>query len=240
MPKFEHIAFDADDTLWHNERLYAGVQARFAQLLSQYHDPQWVQERLYQTEMRNLAHFGYGVKPFALSMIETSIELTEGRVSAADIQAIIDMARGMLLADIELLEGVAGTLALLAPRYPLMLITKGDLLDQENKLARSGLADYFQHIEVVSDKTPQSYSRLLRQHNIPAETFLMIGNSLRSDILPILALGGSAVHIPFEITWAHEHAEEPSSDQPGYHRLESMTDLPALIDRLECGGSPAQ
>jgi putative hydrolase of the HAD superfamily len=233
MPHFDLIAFDADDTLWHNERLYVAMQTRFAQLLAHYHDPEWVNERLYQTESRNIAHFGYGVKSFALSMIETSIELTEGRIAGSDIQKIIEMAREMLASEVELLPGVRETLSALAQHYPLMLITKGDLLDQETKLARSGLAAFFRHIEVVSHKTRASYSELLGRYGIAPQRFLMVGNSLKSDILPILELDGSAVLIPFEITWLHEAADEPASDHPGYHRLTGMDALPGLLADLE-------
>jgi len=156
MSRFEIIAFDADDTLWHNERLYLNAQARFKELLAQYHSPEWIDERLYKAEMRNLPHFGYGIKAFALSMIETAVELTEGRISGRDIQTIIDAAKEMLAAEVELLEHVAETIARLASAYSLMVITKGDLRDQEAKIARSGLATYFRYIEIVSDKNSET------------------------------------------------------------------------------------
>src|SRR3972149_8325975 len=167
MPRFDTIAFDADDTLWHNERLYVNAQAKFKQLLAQYHSPEWIDERLYQTEMRNLHHFGYGIKAFALSMIETALELTEGRLSGSDIQTIINSAREMLAAEVELLEHVADTIPGLAAAYPLMLITKGDLRDQEMKITRSGLASHFRHIEIVSDKGRDNYEALLQRYAIP-------------------------------------------------------------------------
>ena len=233
MPRFDTIAFDADDTLWHNERLYITAQTKLKTLLAQYHRPEWIEERLYQTEMRNLQHFGYGIKAFALSMIETAIELTEGRISGGEIQTIIDSAREMLAAEVELLEYVAETLALLAKRYSLMVITKGDLRDQELKIARSGLAGYFGQIEIVSDKSRESYERLLRRHNIAPERFLMVGNSLPSDILPVLALGASAVYVPYRLTWAHETAAPPPAEQPGYYELEHLGLLPELLERVE-------
>ncbi len=232
MPRFDVIAFDADDTLWQNERLYHQAQAGLRQLLAQYHTPEWIDARLYQTEMRNLAHFGYGIKGFTLSMIETAIGLTEGRISGSEIQTLIDTGRTMLTADIELLEQVAETLELLAQRYPLMLITKGDLFDQEQKLARSGVAGHFRQVEIVSDKRPEDYTRLLRRHGIAPERLLMVGNSLRSDILPVLAVGGAAVYIPHELTWSHE-AAEPPVDQPGFYELARFGLLPALLDELE-------
>jgi putative hydrolase of the HAD superfamily len=236
MSPFEVIAFDADDTLWHNERLYVSAQTKFKQLLAHYHSPEWIDERLYQTEMRNLQHFGYGIKAFALSMIETAVELTEGRITGSDIQTIIDSAKAMIAADVELLEYVAETIAGLADRYALMLITKGDLRDQELKIARSGLARHFRHIEIVSDKSRESYERLLQRHAIAPEHFLMVGNSLRSDILPVLALGASAVYIPYRLTWVHETADPPPAEQPGYYEVEHFGLLPALLEGLECRG----
>jgi putative hydrolase of the HAD superfamily len=233
MSKFDMIAFDADDTLWHNERLYVNAQTKFAQLLSQYHKPEWVNERLYQMETQNIQHFGYGIKAFALSMIETAVELTEGRISGTDIQAVINLAKEMLTADVELLDHVRETIPQLAANHQLMLITKGDLLDQETKIVRSGLGEYFQHIEVVSHKTRESYERLLKRYSIVPNRFLMVGNSLKSDIWPILELGGDAVHIPYETTWLHEAADTPPDGQPGYYLLEHMGQLPALLEGLE-------
>jgi putative hydrolase of the HAD superfamily len=235
MSSFEIIAFDADDTLWHSERLYVNAQARLKALLAQYHSPEWLEERLYQTEMRNLQHFGYGIKAFVLSMIETAVQLSEGRIAGSDVQAIIDLAKEMLAADVELLEHVAETLTSLAQTYALMLITKGDLRDQELKIARSGLARHFRHIEIVSDKSRESYHRLLQRHGIAPERFLMVGNSLRSDILPVLALGASAVYVPYQLTWAHEAAERPPAEQPGYYELEHLGLLPELLEILDAG-----
>lgn len=233
MSHFDVIAFDADDTLWHNERLYIGAQAKLKALLAQYHSPEWIEERLYQTEMRNLQHFGYGIKAFALSMIETAVQLSEGRIAGSDVQAIIDSAKEILAADVELLEHVAETLASLAQTYVLMLITKGDLRDQELKITRSGLAPHFRHIEIVSDKSRESYHRLLQRHGIAPARFLMVGNSLRSDILPVLALGASAVYVPYQLTWAHEAAERPPAEQPGYYEVEHLGLLPELLEGLE-------
>jgi len=233
MSKFDLIAFDADDTLWHNERLYTEAQASFKRLLGQYQSPQWIDQRLYQTEMHNLEHFGYGIKAFALSMIETAVELTEGRISGKDIQAIINLAKEMLAADVELLDHTAETVSHLATIYPLMLVTKGDMRDQEMKIARSGLGSYFRHIEIVSDKSRENYKSLLQRHRIKPERFLMVGNSLRSDILPVLALGAWAVYIPYAMTWAHELAEPPPSGQPGYYEIEHLGQLPALLEGID-------
>jgi putative hydrolase of the HAD superfamily len=235
MSRFDLLAFDADDTLWQNERLYVEVQAKFAGLLAHYHTQEWIQERLYQAEIRNLEHFGYGVKAFALSMIETAIELTEGRISGHDLQTLVDLAKGMLQGRMELLGGAEETLNLLKNRYSLMLLTKGDLFEQENKIARSGLAGCFRHIEILSQKTATVYRSLLEKHSIRPERFLMVGNSLRSDILPALEIGGCAVYIPHELTWQHEHADPPPAGQAGYYQLEHLGLLPALLQQIETG-----
>ncbi len=233
MPPFDVIAFDADDTLWQTERLYVEAQAQLSALLSRYVEDERMDERLYETEMRNLDHFGYGIKAFALSMIETAIELTNGRISARDIQSIIASARKMMAAEIQLIEHVPETVAELAANYPLMLITKGDLRDQETKLARSGLGKHFRYVEIVSSKTRDTYRQILEKHRIQPARFLMIGNSVPSDILPVLELGGTAVYIPWELTWAHDAAEAPTASRLRFHQLENIGQLPALVARLE-------
>ncbi len=223
------IGFDADDTLWHTETLYTDAQVRFKQLLLPYHSPEWIEERLYQTEIANLPRFGYGIKAFALNMIETAIVLTEGRIAGREIQAVVDLAKEMLAADVHLLEHAVETVAQLATEYDLMLITKGDLYEQESKVARSGLARHFRHVEVVADKTHDRYQALLARHQIEPAQFLMVGNSLRSDVLPVLALGGCAVYIPYRLTWAHEVADPPPTGHPGYYQLEHLGLLPDLL-----------
>lgn len=229
---FEVIAFDADDTLWHNERLYARAQERLRALLAPYADGATVDQALYATEMRNLPAYGYGVKSFALSMIETAVTLSNGRVAAADIQAILHAAREIIDADVELLPGVAAALDALAPRYTLMVITKGDLLDQERKLHKSGLATHFHAVEVVSHKTPEVYRRLLARHAVDPARFVMVGNSLRSDVLPAAAVGGTAVYVPHDLTWAHEQEVDPRP-AGGYHEIPHMGALPALLTQLQ-------
>ncbi len=233
MQTFDIIAFDADDTLWQNERLYARAQANLRSLLAQYVDEERITSSLYQTEMRNLEHFGYGIKAFALSMIETAIQLTDGRIAASDIQRIIDSAREMIVADLELLEHVPEALRTLANDHALMLITKGDLLDQERKIERSKLGDYFRFVEIVSDKSEDTYRSILEKRGTTAAQFLMVGNSLRSDILPVLELGGTAVYIPHELTWAHESGDMPEPGRAGFHQLEHIGQLPELINKLE-------
>jgi len=200
------IALDADDTLWGNEDIFVSAQKRYMELLAPYRSD-WDAQELYDTEQRNLAYFGYGIKGFTLSMIETAIQITDGNVSGHDIGHIIAIAREMVHAPITLLPTVAETVAHWSTQYRLMVITKGDLFDQESKIARSGLAEYFRHVEVVSEKHPASYARILRRYDIAPQEFLMIGNSLRSDILPVLTIGATAVHVPYHLTWQHEHVE---------------------------------
>jgi putative hydrolase of the HAD superfamily len=230
---FDLIAFDADDTLWHNERLYSEVQARFKALLEPYlGHADGIEERLYATEIHNLAHYGYGIKAFTLSLIETAIEMTQGRVTAADISAILTLGRGMLAAEVELLPHVAEVIPTLAEKYPLMIITKGDLLDQEAKVVRSGLGRHFRTVEIVSHKTPESYAAILTKHGIEAARFLMVGNSLKSDVLPVIAVGGHAVYVPHPLTWAAEHADPSAEDRARYHEIAHLGELIGLVDRL--------
>jgi putative hydrolase of the HAD superfamily len=237
MPRFDLIAFDADDTLWHNERLYDQTQASLAALLAPYGvNPESLGAGLYQTEKRNIGLFGYGIKSFTLSMIETAVQMTWGHLSGQDVLAILDLARAQLKAPVELLENAQAVVSLLAARYHLIIVTKGDLQDQETKLQRSGLAEYFQDIEVVSDKTPQSYARLFRNHAIQPGRVVMVGNSMRSDILPVLLLGAHAIYVPYPGTWQHEAAEAPAAGTPGFYQLEHLGLLPSLLDTMESNG----
>lgn len=226
---YEVIAFDADDTLWHTESLYTMTQDRFKQLLAGYHDGEIVDQELYETEMRNLAYYGFGIKAFILSMIETAIQLTDGRIGAAEISQIIDFAREMLRAPVRPLEGVEEVLQALSGRYRLMVITKGDLFDQETKIARSGLAKYFESVEIVSNKRPETYAAILARLGLLAGRFLMVGNSLPSDILPVLAIGGHGVHIPYHITWVHEVVDDDQIDDESYIELADIRQLPELL-----------
>ena len=225
------IAFDADDTLWHNEAHYRDAEAVFRQMLAAQHDEDWVQERLYATEIRNLGHFGYGIKSFVLSMIETAIELTDGQVTGREIGAILDIGKEMLAHPVEPLPYVAETLALLKGHYRLMVITKGDLLDQEAKLARSGLDAFFSVTEVVTEKDEAVYRAILARHNIAPEEFLMVGNSVKSDILPVVALGAKAVHVPYATTWLHERVEDVDTTQ--FTTLEHLGLLPGWLKAVE-------
>ena len=228
------VGFDADDTLWHNERLYEHTQAGLAALLAPYGvNAPSLGAGLYQTETRNIGLFGYGIKSFTLSMIETAVQMTWGRLSGQDVLAILDLARAQLNAPVELLEHASEVVSGLAARYRLMVITKGDLQDQETKLQRSGLGGFFQDIEVVSDKGPQVYARLLANHGIDPARLVMVGNGLRSDILPVLQVGGHAVYVPYPATWQHEAAEPPAPGTARYYQIEHLGLLPALLEQLE-------
>ncbi|MGH9768131.1 MAG: HAD family hydrolase, partial [Blastocatellia bacterium] len=230
---FDVIAFDADDTLWHNEPLYRGTQQQVLEILPHYHDRDWIERRMYETEIRNLNHYGYGIKGFTLSMIETAIELTEGRISGAEVGRIIELTREMFSAPVELLDGVEETITALSAAHDLMLITKGDLFEQEAKIARSGLADHFRKIEIVPVKIRETYQSIAARHEIDPERFLMIGNSIRSDILPVIEMGGRAVHIPYETTWEHEVVPEEELAGKEFIRLAHIRELLDLIDELK-------
>jgi putative hydrolase of the HAD superfamily len=225
------IAFDADDTLWHNEPIFHATESQFAEMLAAYHPAQWVRDRLFATEMKNLGHFGYGIKGFILSMIETAIELTEARVTGAEVQRIIGWGHEMLRHPVELLEGVRETVEALAGGHRLMLLTKGDLFDQESKLARSGLGEFFDAVEIVSTKNAATYRAIMSRHGVAPERFVMVGNSLRSDVLPAIEAGAHAVHIPYALTWAHEHLDEETLAGTEFAVLERIALLPEWLTR---------
>ena len=223
------IAFDGDDTLWHNESLFSMTQDRFRALLAHAADPAEIDTRLLAAERRNLGVYGYGIKGFVLSMIETAVEVTDGRIAATDIRSLIDFGKAMLQHPVDLLDGVAETVESLSGHYRLLLVTKGDLFDQESKIARSGLAERFDAVEIVSEKDPDTYRRILGRHGVEPGRFVMVGNSVRSDILPVLAAGGHAVHVPYHVTWAHEVADPPAK---GYRRIESVRELEGILTEL--------
>mgnify|MGYP002777042342 FL=1 len=226
------VGFDADDTLWHNETQFHLTQARLAALLADHADPHRLQDRLLEAERRNLALYGYGVKGFVLSMIETAIEVTEGRVPAAVIAGILAEGRAMLGHPVDLLpHAEAAVRAVSGAGFRVILITKGDLIDQERKIAQSGIADLFDAVEIVSDKTPAVYAAIFARHGTGAAQGLMAGNSLRSDVLPMLAAGGFGAHVPHAVTWALEQAEAPVGD-PRFFALPDLSALPALLARL--------
>ena len=229
---FDVIAFDADDTLWHNEPIFQATEAQFAEMLAAYHPADWVRERLFATEIKNLGHFGYGIKGFILSMIETALDLTESRITGAEVRRIDDWGHEMLHHPVELLDGVRETIEALSGDYRLMLLTKGDLFDQESKLARSGIGEHFHAVEIVSAKNAATYRAIMQRHSVAPEQFVMVGNSLRSDVLPALEAGARAVHIPYVMTWAHEELEEEALRGKEFAVLERITLLPDWLTRL--------
>lgn len=205
---FKYIIFDADDTLWMNETLFRETEGKLCDLLKEFADREEVMRTLYQLEMKNLECYGFGIKGFMLSMMETALQVSKGSVDASCIEAILALGKAQLTHPVELLAGVKETLRELKNHYPLVLATKGDLLDQERKVRLSGLKDLFCHVEIMSDKNDEAYSHLFRTIGAKPEEILMVGNSMKSDILPILQLGGSAAYIPFHTTWVHEMVTE--------------------------------
>ncbi len=227
------LGFDADDTLWHNETLFSAAHQKFRDLLAGHHDTTTVDRALYATELRNLPLYGYGAKGFALSAIETAIELTAGRVSSIELRGILALGRDILAHPVELLDAAPATLASLAAAgHRMLLITKGDLHHQERKILESGLAPHFLATEVVSEKDDATYARVLRRHGIAPERFLMVGNSLKSDIAPVLRLGGCAAYVPYPLTWEHERLDVPPTAPGRFFTLGSLLELPALLARL--------
>ncbi len=226
------VAFDADDTLWHNERLFVDTQERFYELLARHVERDILEQRLFDTEVRNLAHYGYGVKSFTLSMIETAIELTEGAITGFEVEEILRLGREMLLAPVELIEGVTEAIEDLTRDHDLMVVTMGDLLDQETKLARSGLGEHFTAVEIVSRKDRATYETLVADHGLRPAEFVMIGNSRRSDILPVAEMGAWAIHVPYETTWAHEQVTAERMASVRYETVRHIGDVPDLVRAL--------
>ncbi|MCK0110483.1 HAD family hydrolase [Flavobacteriaceae bacterium S0825] len=219
------IGFDADDTLWVNETFFRDAELEFARLLSPYETANKIDQELFKKEMDNLGLYGYGVKAFVLSMIESAIEISNGSVSNKTLSSILNIGKSMLNQPVELLDGVEDVLKTLSKKYRLILATKGDLLDQERKLEKSGLTDYFHHIEVLSDKKEANYSKLLNHLDINPSEFLMIGNSLKSDILPLVNIKAHAIHVPFHTTWAHEQVTEEETNGKAYKTVSSLRDI---------------
>jgi putative hydrolase of the HAD superfamily len=225
------IGFDADDTLWHNEQFYRLTEERFAGLLADHAPFDHISHRLLETERRNLRLYGYGIKGFTLSMIETAIEVTEGRVPGSAIQEILAVGRDLLNHPVETLPHARETLEQLAGRYRLVLITKGDLFDQERKLAQSGLAELFDAVEIVSEKDAATYARIFTRYGDGPGRSMMVGNSLKSDIVPAIEAGSWGVYVPHELTWALEHVDAPV-DAPRFKRLAHLGELADLLAQL--------
>ena len=224
------IGFDADDTLWVNETYFRDAETVFAKLLSKYETPNKIDQELFRMEIDNLPLYGYGVKAFTLSMVESALELSNYNVPTKTIEAILNIGKDMLNKPVELLDGVEAVLKVLSQKYRLILATKGDLLDQERKLEKSGLTKYFHHIEVLSDKKEANYSKLLNNLDINPSEFLMIGNSLKSDVLPLVNIKAHAVHVPFHTTWAHEEVTEEEKNGKAYKTIQNLTDILKLLD----------
>ncbi|RYG79309.1 MAG: HAD family hydrolase [Alphaproteobacteria bacterium] len=222
------VGLDADDTLWHNETIFRLTHDRFVALLANHGDRDMIEHRLAEVERRNLRLYGYGVKGFTLSMIETAMELTNGEAPPSVVREILAAGREMLAHPVETLPGVDDAMAALSEKYRLVLITKGDLLDQERKLAASGLGELFAAVEIVSEKDKGTYERIFARHGTGPTEAVMAGNSMKSDVLPALAAGAFAVHIPYAITWAHELADAPA-DEARYGALQSISELPSWI-----------
>ena len=233
MARVELIGLDGDDTLWHSERYFATTQERIRSLLAPWADAETFDEALLATERANLARFGYGVKGFLLSTIETAIELTAGRVPATAIGHIIGWGKDLLDHPVELLDGVADVLAELASSHRLVLVTKGDLFHQETKVASSGLAGLFEAVHIVSEKDPDTYRRVLDAAGVEPAGFVMVGNSLRSDVLPAAEIGARGVHVPYQITWGLEQAELPEALMGRVVQLDRLTQLPGALGRLQ-------
>lgn len=223
------IAFDADDTLWVNETYFREAEKEFARLLSGYETENKIDQELFKVEIKNLETYGYGVKGFMLSMMECALDLSNYQIEPKKLQAILNIGKEMIQKPIELLDGVEEVLKELSGKYKLIVATKGDLLDQERKLDKSGLLQYFHHVEVMSEKKPQDFQKLVNHLDIEPKEFLMIGNSLKSDVLPVLDIGGSAIHVPFHTTWAHEEVADHQKETASFQTLSNLKELLTYI-----------
>jgi putative hydrolase of the HAD superfamily len=230
--RVEVIGLDGDDTLWHNETFFAVTHDRFVELLADHADPASLGQRLDEVQRQNLALYGYGAKAFTLSMIETAIEITGATLPVAHVQAILELGRGLLSHPVELLDGVREALEQLGDRR-LVLVTKGDLFHQDAKVAGSGLGELFERVEIVSEKDEPTYRRVTAALGISPDAFVMVGNSLRSDVVPVVGIGGRAVHVPYAIEWDHEAVPERELPLAGWWRLDSLRGLPDLVARIE-------
>ncbi|CDP54190.1 Hydrolase, haloacid delahogenase-like family [Devosia sp. DBB001] len=225
------IGFDADDTLWQNEQFYRLTETRFTQLLADYAEPTALSARLLETEKRTLGLYGFGIKGFTLSMLETAIEVTDGKVPASVLSEILAAGREMLSHPVEPLPHALAALEALRNDYRLILITKGDLFDQERKLAQSGLGDLFAAVEIVSDKNAATYSRIFSRHADGPKRALMVGNSLKSDVVPAIEAGSWGVYVPHALTWSYEHIEAPTTE-PRFRQIEHLGQLQDLVGKL--------
>ena len=228
--KIKVIGFDADDTLWVNETFYREAEVEFAKLLEAYETANKIDQELLKKELENLEMYGYGIKSFILSMVESALEISNYSISNNAIKDIIDIGKTMINKPVELLEDVEKVLKSLSSKYRLIMATKGDLLDQERKLEKSGLTKYFHHIEVLSDKKEANYSQLLNHLDINPSEFLMIGNSLKSDVLPIINIKAFAIHVPFHTTWEHEQVSEEETNGKIYKTVNRLGDILEILN----------
>lgn len=228
--KIKVIGFDADDTLWENEPYYRETEDKFCELLKDYHPKEKISQELFNTEINNLELYGYGIKAFTLSLVETAIRISNSKVPASTIKSIIELGKDQLNRPNHLLDGVNEVLAELKGKYKLIVATKGDLLDQEKKLKRSNLLKYFHHIEIMSDKQVDNYKDLIKHLDIEPCELMMVGNSLKSDVVPILELGGYGVYIPFHVTWQHEYHDEEEIKNEQFYKINSIKELPKLLE----------
>lgn len=229
--KLTTIGFDADDTLWHNERFFQLTQEHFAELLADHAERDHLMERLLAAEKRNIRHYGYGIKGFTLSMIETAIEVTEDRVPAQVIRQLIEAGQEMLAHPIELLPHAREAIEVVSETHKVLLITKGDLIDQERKLAQSGLGELFDGVEIVSEKTASTYASIFAQHGDGPASSMMVGNSMRSDVVAPIEAGCWGVHVPHGLVWEIEQADTPVAN-PRFYELGDLGDLAALVERI--------
>jgi len=228
----EMIAFDADDTLWHAEIIFKEAQDKFCQILSAWHDPESIHKALFDIETRNISLYGFGVKSYSLSMIESAVALSDGEITGNTIKDVLKIGQDMLNTEFTLIAGVKETLETLSGDYPLMVITKGDLLEQTTKVNRSGLTAYFSAIEVVSNKSQRAYHQIMKKFDLNPHNFMMVGNSLPSDIQPVLSLGGTGIHIPADTTWAHELMDDFDPTQKKFYEIEHIGQLTDLLPKI--------
>ena len=227
------IAFDADDTLWENENFFRDAEHQFCKVMAEYEASEEVMKKLFRTEIQNLELYGYGVKAFILSLMETALEVSNRKVRPEQIEAIVEIGKSMLMKDVILLDGIVDLLDKLYGRYRLVVATKGDLLDQERKLKKSGLRKYFHHIEIMTHKRAKNYQELLKHLDIPGEQFFMVGNSLKSDVLPVIDLGGYAAHIPYYTTWLYEQMDPEDIKSDRFFELKQIHDVLDLFEKAK-------
>ena len=230
LKQIEIIAFDADDTLWENENFFREAEKQFCQLLQEFQSDEKVMAELFRVEVQNMEIYGYGIKAFILSLIETALLVSNRKVRSEQVEAILQIGKSMLNKDVVLLDGIHDVLEKLSPKYRLVMATKGDLLDQERKLKKSGLLQYFHHIEVMTHKKEENYRELLNHLDIDANRFMMVGNSLKSDVMPVINLGGTAAHVPFYTTWAFEQMNPADIKSDRFFELKQIHDVLTLFD----------